>query len=85
MFAALSIAACQKSVPSGLLEDAAILSAKIEQSVQSKTELDENNNILWSENDQIVGYIRSSYGYKYQVKPAIGYPTLTIGTTRQHG
>ena len=67
--AALSIAACQKPVPAELSEEAATLSAKIEQSVQSKTELDENNNILWSENDQIIGYIRSSYGYRYQVKP----------------
>ncbi len=69
IFAALSLAACQKPVSADLPEEAAILSAKIEQSVQSKTELDENNNILWSENDQIIGYIRSSYGYRYQVKP----------------
>ena len=68
IFAALSIAAYQKPVPADLPEEAAILSAKIEQSVQSKTELDENNNILWSENDQIIGYIRSSYGYIYPIE-----------------
>ena len=69
IFAALSIAACQKPVPVEHPEEAPILSAQIEQSIQSKTELDENNNILWSADDQIVGYIRSSYGYRYQVKP----------------
>ena len=69
LFAALSIAACHKSVPAMISDGVEILSAEVEQSVQSKTEMNENHNILWSEEDQIIGYIRSSYGYRYQIKP----------------
>jgi uncharacterized protein (TIGR02145 family) len=44
--------------------------ATIEEKDATRTVMDENNNILWSENDQIIAFMKSSYGYKYQVKPA---------------
>lgn len=67
--AALAFTACQvmETTP---LEEGNVLSAVIEQDDMTKTVMDDNNNILWSENDQIVAFMKSSYGHKYQVKPA---------------
>lgn len=45
-----------------------VLSVQIEQYDTTKTVLD-NNNILWSEYDQIIAFMKSSYGFKYQIKP----------------
>ena len=59
---------CQKneiSEPSFLGVD---LHATIEDGASTKTVMDENNNIRWSEGDQIIAFMKSSYGYKYQVK-----------------
>ena len=64
--AAMSFAACQE-VEAPLAEEN-VLSAVIEQDETTKTEIDENNNILWSANDQIIAFMKSSYGHKYQVK-----------------
>ena len=64
--AAMSFAACQEvEVP---LAEENVLSAVIEQDETTKTEMDDNNNILWSANDQIIAFMKSSYGHKYQVK-----------------
>ena len=64
--AVLSFAACQE-VEAPLAEEN-VLSAVIEQDETTKTEMDDNNNILWSANDQIIAFMKSSYGHKYQVK-----------------
>jgi uncharacterized protein (TIGR02145 family) len=64
--AAMSFAACQE-VEAPLTEEN-VLSAVIEQDETTKTEMDDNNNILWSANDQIIAFMKSSYGHKYQVK-----------------
>ena len=64
------IGACQKNeVPVSLPEEVTI-HATIEEKDATKTIMDENNNILWSENDQIIAFMKSSYGHKYQVKPS---------------
>lgn len=34
----------------------------------TKTSMDENNNILWSEGDQLVAFMKTSLGRKYQIK-----------------
>ncbi|MEE0235599.1 MAG: leucine-rich repeat protein [Bacteroidales bacterium] len=34
----------------------------------TKTSMDEYNNVLWSENDQIVAFMKTTLGIKYQVK-----------------
>lgn len=61
--------ACQKNEVASLSEDVTI-HATIEDKDATKTIMDENNNILWSENDQIIAFMKSSYGHKYQVKPS---------------
>lgn len=50
--------------------DIGVLYATIEDANTTRTTMDENNNILWSEGDQIVAFMKSSYGHKYQVKPS---------------
>ena len=65
---AMSFAACQE-VEAPLAEEN-VLSAVIEQDETTKTEMDENNNILWSANDQIVAFMKSSYGHKYNLIPS---------------
>lgn len=52
-----------------------ILSAKIEQAEVTKTTLSESNNVLWSEYDQIVAFMKSSYGQKYQIQPSFAGQT----------
>ena len=66
--AAMSFAACQE-VEAPLTEEN-VLSAVIEQDETTKTEMDENNNILWSANDQIIAFMKSSYGHKYNLIPS---------------
>ena len=70
LMAILSIlGACQKNEVAFIYEPIT-LHATIEEENATKTVMDENNNILWSENDQIVAFMKSSYGHKYQVKPS---------------
>lgn len=63
------IGACQKNEVTSLSEDVTI-HATIEDKDATKTIMDESNNILWSENDQIIAFMKSSFGHKYQVKPS---------------
>ena len=64
----MSFVACQE-VEAPLAEEN-VLSAVIEQDETTKTEMDENNNILWSANDQIIAFMKSSYGHKYNLIPS---------------
>jgi hypothetical protein len=68
--ASLSLAACQniKQLVPEVAND--VLSAHIEQGEVTKTALGESNNILWSEDDQIVAFMKTSYGHKYQIQPS---------------
>lgn len=68
LLAFFSYPSCHELPLADIQDTSDILSAGIEQ-LLTRTDLDENNNIRWSMNDQIIGYIKSSYGYKYQVKP----------------
>lgn len=63
------IGACQKNEVASISESATI-HATIENEDATKTVMDENNNILWSENDRIIAFMKSSFGHKYQVKPS---------------
>ena len=65
---AMSFAACQEA--EAPLAEENVLSAVIEQDETTKTEMDENNNILWSANDQIIAFMKSSYGHKYNLIPS---------------
>ena len=75
--ASLCLAACQIEVvdPNQPNVSDDVLSAKIEQNEVTKTVLGESNNVLWSENDQIVAFMKSSYGHKYQIKPSFAGKT----------
>ena len=42
--------------------------ARIECDVETKTSMDANNNIRWSEGDQVVAFLKSSLGLKYQIE-----------------
>ena len=61
------LAACNKvesPVPS---QDSDIITAHIEQETATRTYMDAQNNIRWSEGDQVVAFMKSSYGHKYQL------------------
>lgn len=62
--------ACQKNEVSVSLPEEATIHATIEDKDATRTVMDESNNVLWSENDQIIAFMKSSYGHKYQVKPS---------------
>ncbi len=75
--ASLCLAACQIELvdPNQPNVSDDVLSAKIEQNEVTKTVLGESNNVFWSENDQIVAFMKSSYGHKYQIKPSFAGKT----------
>ena len=59
---------CQKNEIHETRPSGVELHATIEDDASTKTVMDENNNIRWSEGDQIIAFMKSSYGHKYQVK-----------------
>ena len=61
---------CQKDHVSELVQERGTIHATIEEISATRTVMDENNNIRWSEGDQIVGFMRSTLGVKYQVTTA---------------
>lgn len=68
--AILGFAACNKPETVVPIADHNTLYAQIEQETATKTYMDVNNNIRWSEGDQIVGFMKSSLGLKYQILPS---------------
>ena len=52
------------------LSNGALLTATIEDVSATKTYLDADNNIRWSEGDQVIAFMKSSLGLKYQVLPS---------------
>lgn len=68
----LCLAACQVEIvdPNVSNRFGDVLSAQIEQNEVTKTVLSENNNVLWSDDDQIVAFMKSSYRHKYQIIPS---------------
>ena len=50
------------------LKDINEIYARIECDVETKTSMDADNNIRWSEGDQLIAFMKSSLGLKYQVK-----------------
>ena len=61
------IAACNKVESPVSSQDTDILIAQIEQETSTKTYMDAHNNIRWSEGDQVVAFMKSSLGMKYQI------------------
>ena len=66
---------CQKNEISETLSSGGDLHATIEDVSSTKTYMDADNNIRWSENDQIVAFMKTSYGHKYQIKPSFAGKT----------
>ena len=69
LLAALCFAACLKDelLPE-FLSDSNDLYASIESLGTTKTSMDEYNNVLWSENDQLIAFMETTLGIKYQIK-----------------
>lgn len=55
---------------SELAQGRGTIQASIEDISATRTVMDEDNNIRWSEGDQIVGFMKSTLGVKYQVSAA---------------
>ena len=70
--ALLMVAACQNEIDESTTccTSYDVLSARIEQDEATKTALGKKSNVLWSENDQIVAFMKSSYRHQYQIKPS---------------
>ena len=61
------LAACNKAESPVPSQDSDIITAHIEQETSTRTYMDAQNNIRWSEGDQVVAFMKSSYGHKYQL------------------
>ena len=93
--AVVLFAACQKNEIAEPSRDGQVLYATIEDWSSTRTVLDEDNNIRWSEGDQIVGFLNSTLGLKYQVTASsvgqtsasfdeVGSGGLNAGTELDH-
>ena len=64
------ITACQKNELPEPASQTQVLYATMEEVADTKTYMDADNNIRWSEGDQITGFIKFTLGGRYQVNPA---------------
>lgn len=64
---AVMSSACQKAEVEAPVNEGRVLDATIENIAVTRTVMDEDNNIRWSEGDQIVGFMKSTFGAKFQV------------------
>jgi len=64
---AVMSSACQKAEVEAPVNEGRVLDATIENIAVTRTVMDEDNNIRWSEEDQIVGFMKSTFGAKFQV------------------
>ena len=62
-----ALVACQKNEVAGPAADS-VLYATIEETDATKTYMDSNNNIRWSEGDQVIAFMKTSLGLRYQIK-----------------
>ena len=65
--AAMTLAACQKTEISAPSTEGATLSATIEDVASTKTYIDEDNNICWNAWDEVIAFMKSSYGQRYAI------------------
>ena len=69
IFASLTFFACQISeLESGPVITDEDLFASVEQVDPTKTSMDQNNNVLWAENDQLIAFMRNTLGLRYKIK-----------------
>ncbi len=65
--AVFAFAACQETETYTPAGENLVLSAHIEQGMQTKTEMGEGNSVLWSDGDQIAAFMKSSAANQYQI------------------
>ena len=65
-----AITACQRNELPEPASEIQVLYATMEEVTDTRTYMDTDNNIRWSEGDQITGFMRSTLGVQYQVNPA---------------
>ena len=69
IFAALLIISCNdKELALESVITDTDLYGSIENIDATKTSMDQNNNVLWSEGDQLVAFMKTTLGSKYQIK-----------------
>ena len=68
LLAVLCLASCQEELSPEFQSDDNVLYASMESIDATRTSMDESNNILWSEEDQIIAFMKTTLGAKYQIK-----------------
>ena len=69
LLAFFTLFSCKKlEIVQDSVSEVAELFASMEQIDRTKTVLDDNNNVLWSEDDQLVAFMRTTLGLKYKIK-----------------
>lgn len=69
LFAILCLSAClEKELSPEFQQDNNVLYASMEAIDATRTSMDEYNNVLWSENDQLVAFMKTTLGIRYQIK-----------------
>ncbi len=61
----VAMVSCQKQ--EAYISDTGYLYAQIEDQPSTRTVMDDNNNILWSEGDKIIAFMKTSLGLEYEV------------------
>lgn len=70
----VAMVSCQKQEVS--ISDTGYLYAQIEDQPSTRTVMDDNNNILWSEGDKIIAFMKTSLGLEYEVaSSSVGKPS----------
>lgn len=69
LFAVLCLGACMENeLQPEYYSDSDTLYASMESIDATRTSMDEYNNVLWSEEDQLVAFMKTTLGIKYQIK-----------------
>ena len=68
LLAVLCLASCQEELSPEFQSGNNVLYASMESIDATRTSMDESNNILWSEEDQIIAFMKTTLGTKYQIK-----------------
>ena len=75
--AMLALASCMEEISAPEAHSHTIF-AQIEQDGLTKTLMDADNNVIWKENDQIIAFLGTTIGKKYQLSP--GFDGQTAGS-----
>lgn len=68
LFAVIGIVACSDKELEEVLLDKGTLFASMESIYATRTSMDQNNNVIWSEEDEIVAFLNTTLSARYQIK-----------------